>query len=544
MTVKKFTFPLLVVAGVFLVTSLAVRSPVAAVPRREGPALASPGADISPVVESVDRELGRAWAAHRLEPAEAADDLTILRRLSLALHGTIPSLEEIRRFEADSSPDRLAIRVSEMLDDTRFSDYFAERLARTFVSVDTGQFLIFRRDRFVEWLSESLRKRVAYDRLVREMIAAEGVWTGQPEVNFLTQAYANDEFDYNKLAARTARAFLGQRIDCAQCHDHPFAEWKQSQFEELAACYGQVRLSPLGLNDSKDREFKVLDGDGTTEKVVSPGVPFSSEWMAVEGGRRTRLAEWVTHPENERFARATVNRLWALMFGKPYAAGRPVDDLPNPGDPATADDLRLLDLLARDFRDHGYDLRRTIRVIAASRAFRMSSVHPQAESDRLNDLEQHWAVFPLIRLRPEQVIGAMVQSSAIRTIDQNSHLFSRAIRFFRERDFVNEFGDPGDAELQERPSTIPQALLSMNGQFAEELAKPSPFNSSGRLGQVETTPERLLDDAFLICLTRHPNAEERAVLLPELQKGDSPSEESIQDLFWVLFNCSEFCWNH
>lgn len=535
---KQFSLPLLVVIVICATTSWAIRTPVVPVL-----STAHDLTTLRPAIAEVDAELERSWAAGDLVPAAAADDLTVLRRLSLALHGTIPSLEEIRRFEADPRSDRLDQWTAAMLDDPRFADYFAERLARAFVSVDAGQFLIFRRDRFTEWLSESLRKKVSYDELVRRMISAEGVWTGKPEVNYITQAFANEEFDHNKLAARTARAFLGQRIDCAQCHDHPFAEWKQSQFEQLAASFGQVKLTPIGLNDVRGEEFTVVDPNATDERVVTPGVPFSPEWMGT-GKRREQLARWVTNPANARFERATINRLWALLFGKPFAVDRPVDDLPNPQDPATVDEFRLIDILGRDFRTHGYDLRRAIQIITASKAFRIASIHAETDPDRIASLERRWAVFPLIRLRPEQVIGAMVQSNTVKTIDQNSHLFTRAVRYFRERDFIDEFGDPGDAELQDRPSTIPQALLSMNGEFAQEMSNPTPFNTPGRLRQIAATPEQLLDDAFLICFTRRPTPEEAQALLPPLRAEARPSEAAIQDTFWALLNSPEFCWNH
>lgn len=540
----RFGWPLAVVAVVCGTTALATRSPTAGRPTYNHSGDRTEEA--TAVAARVDAELSRTWKAQGIVPADRATDLAIYRRLSLALHGTVPSLEEIRRFEQDARPDKLEQWTAGMLDDPRFADYFAERLARAFVSVDGGQFLIFRRDRFTEWLSEQLRKRVPYDDMVQAMIGGEGVWTGQPEVNYVTQGYANEEFDHNKLAARTVRAFLGQRIDCAQCHDHPFAEWKQAQFEGLAACFGQVKLTPIGLNDVADQEYEIDDmSSASGKRTVAPSVPYSRDWFPEEGSRRQRLAAWITHPDNKRFERAIANRLWALMFGKPFAASRRVDDLPNPGDAESAGDLAVLDLLGADFRQHGCDLRRTIQVIAASRAFRMESIHPTAEADELVKLEEHWGVFPLIRLRPEQVIGAMLQTNTVKTIDRNSHLFTRAIRFFRERDFVNEFGDPGDAELQERPSTIPQALLNLNGEFAQEMAQVTPFSTPGRLRQMAPTAEALLDDAFLVCLTRYPTPTERGTLLPTIQTEDGKSSgEGIQDLFWALFNSPEFSWNH
>jgi hypothetical protein len=131
-----------------------------------------------------------------------------------------------------------------------------------------------------------------------------------------------------------------------------------------------------------------------------------------------------------------------------------------------------------------------IQAIAASQAFRMDSIHPldelteqpdgdiEQQRERLQAVRDTWGVFPLVRLRPEQVIDSMLQANNIRTIDQNSHLFVRALRFFREQGFVNEFGDPGEGELEPRVATIPQALLRMNGQLSRELTEAGPFRKA------------------------------------------------------------------
>ncbi len=524
-----------------------------------------------------ERPAGGTASAESLQPvspAPRADDLTILRRLSLALHGTIPSLEEIRRFEADDRPDRLQRWTAALLEDPRFSDYFAERLARAYVGVEQGQFLLFRRDRFLAWLSGQLRNHRPYDAMMSDMLAARGVWTGAGEVNFLTAAHANGEFDANKLAARTARALLGQRLDCAQCHNHPFDHWRQSQFEGLAAYFGQLDVSIAGVNDQRKRQFTVLAADGETQRTVEPAAPFDAEWLPPHGSRREQLAAWVTHPDNRRFDRAIANRVWGLLFGRPFAyrlrlaaatdtsgawIERAVDDLPDPDDPRFGTQLEVLDILGRDFRAHDCDLRRLILVIAGSEAFQLASTHPdldvaqfdrlpEAERDRLRErslqIEARWGVFPLVRLRPEQVIGAMLQASHVATIDQNSHLFVRAQRFFRERDFVDDFGDPGADELEDRTGTIQQALLRMNGDFAQELSEDKPFAAPGQIRQFSSTPERQLENIFLSSLSRRPTEEEQACFLPQLQARGRKSDGVIQDLYWAIYNSPEFSWNH
>lgn len=535
-------WPLLVVAGVMAVTTLAMQDPARVRADVPQPELAD---DLAPTVRQVDAELARVWAKEGLSPAAPAEELAVLRRLALALVGTAPSLEEIRRFESDTAPHRLERWTAAYLEDVRFADYFSERLARTFVGVEAGQFILFRRDRFKGWLSEQLRGHRPYDEIVRDMIASDGVWTDKGQVNFLSASYANDDFDENKLAGRTVRAFLGQRIDCAQCHDHPFTHWKQPEFEGLAACYGQTRVSLVGIDDNPGQTYTVQDRKTLEDHVVAPAVPFGTEWFPSDGSPRDRLADWVVHPDNRRFDRAIANRVWGLLFGKPYVAHLAVDDLPDPDDASMAEQTRMLEILGQDFRNHGCDLRRLIQVIAASQAFRIDSRLPVNDEHEVARAECSWAVFPLVRLRPEQVVGSMLQSSSITTIDQNSHLFTRALRFFRERDFVEDFGDPGENELGDRTGTIPQALLRMNSELSSELSEANPVNASGRIAGAASTPEACVEVCYLVCLSRRPTDEERAFFAERIPKprGDA-RHAAVADLFWTLFNSPEFSWNH
>ncbi|MCA8992500.1 MAG: DUF1549 domain-containing protein [Planctomycetaceae bacterium] len=542
----------LVIAGVFLLTWRVAHPPqAAAVPAVTEVELSQ----LQLAVEPVNAELADLWKRHDVAPAEAADDLTVLRRLSLALHGTVPSLEQVRAFEADTRPDRLDHWTDDMLDDRRFADYFAERLGRSYVGVEGGQFIIFRRDRFKAWLADELQNHTPYDEIVQQMISAEGVWTGDGEVNFLTSGFADGEFDPNKITARTVRAFLGQRMDCAQCHNHPFDHWKQSEFEGLAAYYGKVSLSMAGVTDNRKMEFRIKADALDEGRVVEPSVPFNPEWRGTDGTPREQLARWMTHPENKRFERAIANRVWGLMFGKPFLQHLPVDDLP---DPDTNDDLKTLDLLGAEFRAHDCDLRWLIRTIAATDAFRLSSTHPLATNadlarlspdeieerkKQVDQTEEYWAVFPLVRLRPEQVIGSMIQSTNIHTVDQNSHLIIRILRFARENDFVREFGDPGVDELQDRVGTIPQALLRMNGNLSRELTEPGGLLAPGRIASVSPTPEAAVNTAFMACLSRNATTKEIAYFA-EHERWEKDRGQEIQDLYWTLFNSPEFSWNH
>src|SRR5262249_55443452 len=160
-----------------------------------------------------------------------------------------------------------------------------------------------------------------------DLIASDGLWTDKPATNFVTVTIEPDNKkgpNPERLAARVARAFLGVRLDCAQCHNHPFQSWKQADFRGLAAFFGQVEQGFTGIQDGEgellleNRKTGVMD-------TIAPRVPFLPELLPSDGSRRSQLAQWVTDPGNPYFPRATVNRVWALLLGRPLV--EPVDDL-------------------------------------------------------------------------------------------------------------------------------------------------------------------------------------------------------------------------
>jgi hypothetical protein len=507
----------------------------------------------------LDGLLEAGWRQAGVVPAAAVEDLLVLRRAWLAAAGTIPSLEEIRRFEADSRPDRLDRWLDAILDDRRSAEHLARVLARSLVGSDQGPFLVFRRDRFLAWLSDSLHSRRPFDEIVREMLAADGLWTGEPAVNFITQAVAGGRVDPVKLAGRVSRGFLGQRIDCAECHDHPFAPVTQAQFEGLAACFAQARLSALGVEDDPRMVFTVEtppamnaggdEGAGVPSqgaaRRVPPVPPFAPEWMPESGTRRERLAEWLVHPANRRFERAVANRAWQIAFGRPWHD--PVDDLPDPprGDgPGGRDPTDLMDLLGEEFRDGECDLLALLRLLFDTRIFRLSSAHPARDDpDRCDAVAGAWAAFPLSRLPADALVGAMLQATQLETIDGESHLLTRAIRFFRQADFVREYGEPGDGQAANEPVTIPQALVRMNGRLVREMVEANAFTASGRIAGMAADDDSRIEAAFLCCLSRRPTPAERTAVLPLLRQT-AQTGRGMEDLFWTLFNAAEFSWNH
>jgi hypothetical protein len=506
-----------------------------------GNSLALDRASIAATAARVDAAFAKHWADSGLSPSPLADDLLVARRISLALVGTIPSLEEIRRFEKLPADHRVDSWLAERLADRRYADYVAERLARAFVGVDDGPFLLYRRRRFVAWLAERLAENQPYDRLVRHLIADVGLWTDTPSTNFVTVTIKPDQGlgpDANQLAARVSRAFLGVRIDCAECHDHPFDKWKQRDFQSLAAFFGNTRHSLRGIRDVSG-DFQTENRQTGQLETVACEAPWSRDLLPDAGPPRQRLARWVTDPRNRAFAREAANRGWALMFGRPLV--EPIDNLPASGD-------EVLDLVADDFVEHGYDLRRLLAVIASTGVFRRDSRLPQgdADPDSAAAHEAAWATFPLTRLRSEQVVGSLVQSARLATIDADSHILVRFARAIGHREFIDRYGDAGSEEFEPQGGTIPQRLLLMNGKLVEEKTKDSLLtNAATQIAALAPDDDSAVETATLVVLTRRPTKREREHFLARLtERNEEKRSQLLGDLVWTLVNGTEFSWNH
>jgi hypothetical protein len=247
------------------------------------------------------------------------------------------------------------------------------------------------------------------------------------------------------------------------------------------------------------------------------------------------LAAWVTDPRNKYFARATVNRTWAMMFGRPLL--RRVES-------PTMDELgpEALDILADDFAAHNHDLRRLILLIASTEAFRLDSA---AEFTVTEDHERQWAVFPMSRLRPEQVIGGVLQAASVRTIDGKSNPFVRGIRYFQARDFVQRYGDSDDDDFAKAHGTIPQRLLMMNGSLVDGKARDELLNASTQIALFAPDDRAAVETAYLCVLTRRPTQKESDHFVAKVA-GASGDErrKRLADLYWTLFNATEMSWNH
>jgi len=398
----------------------------------------------------------------------------------------------------------------------------------------------------VSWLNDQFFENRPYDELARNLIAAEGIWTTHPEANFLTVTIKQGPDKKNlpdpvKLAARTTRAFLGIRIDCMQCHDDMFGDrWKQKDFHQLAAFFGQSKMGMNGIQEDPKQVYETRYRGKTETVPVSPVVPFRPDLLSKDGGLRDRLAKWVTHKENDAFSRATVNRVWALMFNQPLID--PVDNIPLEGPYPPG-----LEILAADFVEHHYNLQRLVRIIVQTQAFQMASSSPDTENNPITELhEENWAAFPMTRMRPEQVAGSIIQAAELFPVDAGSHVIKRVQRLIQTGDFVKRFGDLGEDEFGQQSGTLAQRLLMMNGELIQGRTKENPFtNASTRIGSLTKDDAKAVETAYLTVLTRRPGDEERSHFIGLLEeKYGSTRSRAMQDVFWALLNSTEFLWNH
>jgi hypothetical protein len=315
----------------------------------------------------------------------------------------------------------------------------------------------------------------------------------------------------------------------------------------LAAFFGRTRQSFTGVHDVAE-SYQVEDRKTGRMEIVHPVVPFLPELLPSHDGTRQDLAAWVTHPKNRAFARETVNRAWALLFGRPLVT--PIDSIPEDGLPPA------LELLADDFTAHGDDWQRLLRIIAGSEAFRLDSCTADKSSGTASEKSRKtinsatseiaWSQFPLTRLRPEQVVGSLLQAASLHTIDRDSSILVQLARSAGQKDFVHRYGDAGEDEFSDRGGTIPQRLLMMNGELVDAKTRDDLLtNAATRIAQLAPDDTKAVETAYLAVLTRRPTAEESAHFTARL-KGATGHERNarLADLYWTLLNATEFSWNH
>jgi hypothetical protein len=489
----------------------------------------------------IDELVAARWEATGTRPAPPASDAEFLRRVCLDLTGKIPAASEARDFLDDTATDKRARLVERLLQSPGYSAHMAATWKELLVpeAANNNQ-IAFAVTDFDPWLRRMFAENVGYDALVRQIVTAEvkpgGNLRGLPIGQGLPSPfafYAAKEGKPENLAASTARVFLGVRLECAQCHDHPFARWKRDEFWSYAAFFGGIeRVGPVqaffqGREVANRRELTV---PGTGRVAQARFLDGSAPEWAPGANTRVVLADWMTAPENPFFARAMVNRVWAQLLGTGLVD--PVDDLGVENPPSHPE---LLDALARGFAAHGFDLHDLIRAIVASQAYGLSSTGDStgAEDPRL------FARMPVRGMTPIQLYESLVQAAGLRA-EPDQPYFVRSLNSFR-REFLDRFATP-DEKATEPQTSILQVLTLMNGRLMTTAAS---FETGGTLPAVAAanfldTPAKL-EALYLAALSRRPRPEELQRLMAYIASSKGPDpRRPLADIFWAVLNSAEF----
>src|SRR6266545_346860 len=317
----------------------------------------------------IDRHVETRLKAEQVRPADPADDAEFLRRVYLDLHGVIPTAEQAQRFLSDTDPKRREKLIDALLASPRYGEYLADVWQGYLVSPLADDQRV-RAEKFRLWLAERFNTK-SWDTIATELLTATGKMDDNPAVIYLIEGRLPRTVP--DLTDLTSRYFLGIRLNCTQCHDHPFVAWKQQDFWGMAAFFTQIQtpgksklVYQVGVKDYPEITLDSLK-DGTPDGFLSrPPTFLGGKELRVgkEKTNRAALAEWMTSPDNPYFARAVVNRTWWRLFGRGIV--NPVDDMHAANPPSHPE---LLDLLARRFVEAGFDLKFLTRAILLTRAY-------------------------------------------------------------------------------------------------------------------------------------------------------------------------------
>ncbi len=489
----------------------------------------------------IDDELLKRLESLKVPPSPPAGDAAFLRRVSLDLTGEQSAPDEIRRFLADHDPDKRFKLIDRLLASPEFVGFWRIKLG------DLLQISAARQNngayRYQAWIDGCLKKNEAWDKIVRTLLTAVGdptdIETGGP-VN-----YAMDAIEPNVQAELTAQRFLGLRIRCAQCHDHPFDIWTQDAYFGLASFFAKVQRGGMGgpgammgratISINPKGQVVHLRTKQSVEPRLLDGKPVT---VAANEDPRKQLAGWMTAPDNPYFSRATVNWVWAQLFGKGLVD--PPDDMSRANPPVHPE---LLDALARHFVASKFNLRDLVRTIAVSETYGLSSATVPG-NERDTRLFSHQLARPLTA---HQMADALAQATDVanrfqgvarRVIDLPDPMTANTI--------LDTFGRcPRTTGCSSTPSpalSLRQALLLIGGDVIESRVSSLNGYLSSAL-KLELEPEELVENLYFRTVCRPPTAEELSHWAAEIKHASS-KREAAEDLFWALLNSREFAFNH
>ena len=494
----------------------------------------------------IDDHVNELLRTLRLAPAPAADDATFLRRARLALTGTVPPLAEIREFLASDERQKRSALVDRLLATDEFVDYWTYRFATLLRvrSLPNDQRVA---RAFQEWIRAQLERNTPYDDMAQTLLTASGDSHEHGEAAFYRMtANARGQAEF------VSEVFLGARLRCANCHNHPLDRWTQDDYHGLAAIFARIE---------RGRVVRLKKtGEVTHPATGLPAVPRlpGEHFLKVDGDSRGALAEWLAAGDNPFFARAIVNRLWKALMGRGLVES--VDDL-RATNPATHPEL--LDRLARDFVEHGFDLRHTLRRIANSAAFARGAKSADVargtsgkgagsprdrHGDRLDDRYYSQSL-----VRP---LGAEVLADAIADVTGVSDIYgeepagTRAVVLPDPKIPAPGLDLLGRCSREESCDSAPSVrglaaeLHLINGPLLNDKVSSPQGRLAKRISK-ETPNEAIVEEFYGRALGRFPRQQERAFWNEQLASAEGAERKQIlEDFLWSLLTCREFKTNH
>jgi hypothetical protein len=548
----------------------------------QGPTAPGYKEDVLRLSKWIDDYLERRWAELGVEPAPLAEHAIFFRRLSLDLTGKIPELLQVvdfldqRRELAEDQkkpqveqkypgvrPIDINWKYAEMLlnltekDNPRklFDKHFANFWRTNIIGRTSNQQFQGFFPQFEAWVEERLSKNTPLDEMTRQVLTAQNAGPNQPfqaqiagqgplsPVGFI----AVNEGKPENLAGASARVFLGVKIECAQCHKHPFAKWTREQFWEFAAFFsGQNGFGPQQQpvkkgekrpNFTPGREIVIPEVNKVVKAKYLDGE--EPKWGAFSDSRKV-LADWMTSADNPYFARAMADHLWQYFFG--VSLQQPIQE---PSDDSPVTHPELLDKLAQELIAHKFDQTFLIRALIHTNAYQRSSGGPELATKEDYDL---FVRMPIRSLTPEQIFDSIADATRMENRNQVYDMrFANQFPFQNNSlrgQFLAKFGTQ-DRHYDPQTSIL-QALFMMNGKFMAERTKAEINPEIASLAKETRSAEKKLRTMFLLILSRPPRQEELARLVPYLESGGPTGrvDRAIEDVYWALLNSPEFVLNH
>jgi hypothetical protein len=507
-----------------------------------------------PEANYIDHHVFAKLRTLRMAPSALASDAVFLRRLYLDVLGVLPTPDETRHFLADSRPDKRARLINALLERPEFADFWAlkwsDLLHNEEKALDRKGVQVFH-----DWIRRSIADGKPLNEFARELIAGRGSTYSQPAANWYRALR-----DPQARAEAAAQVFLGIRMQCARCHNHPFDRWTQTDYHSLAAFFCRVQYRILENNRRDRLDTHAFDGEqvvwmarGGEIKHPRSGEVLRPLFLGVDtpafaayGDRLLALADWIADPKNPFFARAQANRVWYHLFARGIV--EPNDDFRASNPPINAP---LLDALSQDFAAHNFDLRHLVRTILNSRTYQLSAVPNETNREDENNFAR-----ALVRpLQAEQLLDALSQVTGVATDFPGYPPGTRAAqlpgvganRGRRQRasdgqQFLTSFGKPirllsCECERSE-DTTLNQAFQLITGPLLNKMLSATD-NRIGRLLAVGKTDAEIVEESYLAALCRPPSAMERQTALAMIGRAKD-RRAALEDLVWGLVNAKEF----